>query len=45
MKRFMLMAVLLSMVVALIFSGCATTRGFGKDLQSLGQKLEGDSGD
>jgi len=40
MKRFILMVVVASAVVAVIFSGCATTRGVGQDIQSLGQEIE-----
>jgi predicted small secreted protein len=40
MKRFMLMVMLLSAVIGLIFAGCATTRGVGEDVKSVGQKIE-----
>lgn len=41
MRKAFLVIMVLSVVVALVFSGCATARGVGKDLQSLGQKIEG----
>ncbi|MFH1742483.1 MAG: entericidin A/B family lipoprotein [bacterium] len=42
MKRFVLIVMLVSTVVAFLFvSGCATTRGLGQDIKSVGQSIEG----
>ena len=41
MKQFVMIAVLAAMVAALVFvSGCATTRGIGQDIKTLGQGIE-----
>ncbi|HPA45589.1 MAG TPA: entericidin A/B family lipoprotein [bacterium] len=41
MRRIGLFAVLLAITVALLaVTGCATARGFGQDVQSLGRGIE-----
>lgn len=40
MKRFVLTALLLSAIGSLVFLGCATTRGIGADIKSVGQTIE-----
>ncbi len=39
-KGMLVSALLLSVLTTLLFSGCATTRGFGQDVQSLGRDIE-----
>jgi predicted small secreted protein len=39
-KGLMASAILLCGLTTLLFSGCATTRGFGEDVQSLGRDIE-----
>ena len=39
-KGVVVSAILLCGLTTLWFSGCATTRGFGQDVQSLGRDIE-----
>ncbi len=43
MKRFVAMMLLASFSIA-VLSGCNTVKGFGKDVQKVGEKVEDASG-
>ena len=43
MKRFVAL-MLLSLFAAAVLSGCNTVKGFGKDVQKVGEKVEESSG-
>ncbi len=39
-KGLLVSGLLVWALMALLFSGCATSRGFGQDVQSLGRDIE-----
>ena len=42
--RHLVLFLLAAAVVALVATGCQTTKGFGKDVKNLGNKIEDKSG-